>query len=132
MRGGIANIVKHILDKLDKLNLQARIVIGALIISLIPLFILFFYSVARFENTLKQASAVELKDRAFLAGEVVNHYLSARIGEIKILADSDTLRGKDTPICPGIQWRIDETTNVRQRPFRVAYDASTHAEAGRN
>ncbi len=92
-RVGISNIVKQLPKKL---NLQARIVIGALLISLIPLFVLFGYTLVSFQNTLKQSVASGLARGSFLSGEVVNSYLDARVFDAKMLADSDTLKGKDT------------------------------------
>ncbi len=70
--------------------------LGALLISLIPLFILFAYSVISFQNTLKSTAESGLKEKSFLAGEVINHYFNARIGEVKILVDNDVFKGKDS------------------------------------
>jgi methyl-accepting chemotaxis protein len=76
--------------------LQLRIVLGALAISLIPLFVLFLYSVNSFQHTLTQSATDNLKEKSFLAGEVIDHYLNARIADTKILADNDILKSKDT------------------------------------
>lgn len=85
--------MRHILDKL---NLQARIVSGALLLSLIPLLILFTYSVMSSQNTQRSAANTELKEKSFLAGEVINHYLNARIDDTQILVDNDTFKTKDS------------------------------------
>jgi len=96
---------------LKKLNLQARIVLGALLISLIPLFILFIYTVISFQGTLKRSVSSDLAQGAFLAGEVVNHYLDARVSDSKILADNEIFRSKDTAAMSAYLKATKEETN---------------------
>src|SRR5258708_280782 len=80
-----------------KLNLKSKIILGALLISVLPLLVVFYYSVNRFQNTLTNSSSLELKEKSYLAGQVINHYLEDRVGDTRLLSNIQDFKSPSTP-----------------------------------
>jgi len=78
----------------------------------VPLLLVFFYSVNRFEQTRINANSLELKHTSFLAGQAINNYLDSQVDGIKTIADIPQFKGTNIAEISGVAKFIVDSSST--------------------
>ena len=85
-------------DQIPIMNrLTTKFVGIAVLLSLVPLLFLFYFSTSSARDMLVESLRDNLKEKSFLVGADIDRYFTQRVHDVRVLSQADVLEGDDIP-----------------------------------